>query len=256
MNSYDLVLAVKSAPRVTDMSETDLSFCENEELYIFVAADGNVNYQWYFEGEAIPGATLHYYATIFTEAKAGEYHVEISNECGTLTYYFNVMLNPTVIKLKWDDVMYVENTRFAYVSYQWYKDGIPIAEFGQDQYYSETGGFESLAEYNVRAYKADGTYDEACPIVPNDGSKASGSSLSIYPNPTQSGHIVSFLLKLPEGEWADANAYIYDMNGKIVTQLKITNMLTEVKLDVAAGAYTVKVITDAGNEFVDKLIIK
>jgi len=253
IKTYDVVIAVKNTPVAITMSDNELILCENDDLYIFVQVDGYVQYQWFFNGILLPGETKSYYEAIFTNE--GEYSVEISNECGTATYFFNVMINPIMIKMKWDDVIYVPNPEYVYVSFQWYRDGKPISQYGSDQYYSEPNGFKPMAEYNVRAYKADGTYDEACPIIPNNGSEIKISSLTVYPNPTTSGNIVNFLLKLPDGIEADAEAFIFDMNGKIVTQFKITNYLTEVMLDVAAGTYTVRIVATNGDEFIDKVII-
>jgi hypothetical protein len=256
IKTYDIVIAVKSTPVAKDMSEATLMLCENENLYLFVDIEGYVQYQWYFNGDILTNETKSYYETNFDITKEGEYSVEISNECGTFTYHFNVILNPTLIKMKWNDVIYVPNTDGIYVDYQWYKNGQPVASNGTDQYYSEKGGFTPHAEYNVKAYKADGTYDEACPIIPNNISKGSGANLTVYPNPIQTGTKVTFLLQLPEGELTEADAYIYDMNGKLVSQFKITNYITEVLLNVATGTYTVRVITENSDEFVEKIVIQ
>jgi hypothetical protein len=255
IKTYDIVIAVKSAPILNNISESELVLCENAELNLFVEMDGNVQYQWFFNGAALPNETNAYYKTVFDVTKAGEYAVEVTGDCGTVTYEFTVIQNPAMIKMKWNDVMYVANADNLYVGYQWYKNGKPIAQNGQDQYYSETGGFTPHAEYTVKAFKADGTYDEACPIVPNDGSKNGGSALTIYPNPATGDATLTFVLTLPEGDWSDADAFIYNMNGKTVKQFKITGNVTEISLNVAAGTYAVRVLTAKGSEFVDKLII-
>jgi len=242
-------------PVVVARSEPLLSFCDRDEIYLFVEVEDSVQYQWYFNGDALPDETNSYYKSIFGISKEGEYAVKIYNECGTLTCFFAVKRNPTMIKMKWDDVIYVANSENIYVDYQWYKNGDPIAQHGKNQYYAEKGGFTPQAEYNVRAYKLDGTYDEACPIVPNIG-KTINPGLTIYPNPTNSGSKITFLLHLPGEEAIDANACIYDMAGKTITQFKITNYLTEVTLNVAAGTYAVKVTTANGDEFADKIMIQ
>jgi hypothetical protein len=233
-----------------------LMLCENDELYLFVEADVNVHYQWFFNGNLLAGETKYYYETTFDAGKAGIYSVEVYSECHTLIYYFTVNQNSVMIKMKWDDVMYVANADNIYTGYQWYKNGQPISQAGQDQYYSESGGFTPLAEYNVRAFKADGTYDEGCPFIPNDGSKSGSSNLTIYPNPSQSGGTVTIILQLPEGQWSDADGYIYEMTGKLVNQFKITNSSTQITLDVAAGTYAVRIVTAKGKQFVDKIIIQ
>jgi len=252
---YDIVIAVTNAPVVTNRSESTIMLCDNEELYLFVEVEDDVQYQWYFNGVFLPDETNAFYENIFDITREGVYTVEISNECGSTICYFDVKRNPVMIKMKWNDVMYVPNADNLYVTYQWYKDGQPIALNGTNQYYTENGGFTLHTEYNVRAYKNDGSYDEACPIIPNVNPIPNGSGLTVYPNPTQSGSKITFLLTLPEGEWSDADAFIYNMNGKTITQFKITSNVTEMMIDVAAGVYTVRVITEKGNDFVDKIII-
>jgi hypothetical protein len=254
-STYDIVIMLTTAPVVTAAADTDIILCENESLYLFVEVEGDVEYQWYFEDEIIPNATSATYEGVFDETKGGVYSVEISNECGAIRYYFNVTVNPVVIELKWDDVMYMDNSTSVYVAYQWYKNGNPIAVDGQSQYYTEAGGFTPFAEYTLRAYKADGSYDESCPIVPNDGTKGT-SGLTIYPNPSITGNIVTFLLQLPDGEAPDADVLIFDMNSKLVTQFIITSHKTEVKLEAASGTYLVKVTTKSGTEFIEKIIIQ
>ena len=253
---YDVVIVIDRAPEVINLSEPVIMLCDDEDLFIFIEVEGDVEYQWYFNGNILPKETESYYKSIFNINNEGEYAVEVSNRCGTTTHYFTVIQNQTMIKMKWDDVMYVSNSNNIYLGYQWYKDGQPIAQNGTNQYYSETGGFTPFSEYTVRAYKSDGTYDEACPIVPNTELAPINSGLIIYPNPTQSGNEVTFMLKLPEGEWANADAFIYDMTGKVVKQFKIVTSLTRIMLNTASGTYAVRVITENGDEFIEKLIIQ
>jgi hypothetical protein len=256
---YNIVIALKDVPVATSKSEDEISLCAGEPLYLFVETDINENYQWYLDGELIQGATGNVYQTLFDDAKAGVYTVEISNECGMITYSFNVHLNPLTIKRKWDDVLYVDNSGDKYVRYQWYKNGQPISKDGDAQYYTEydnNGCFTPHAEYNVKAYKADGTFDEACAIVPNPGTCEGAAELLIYPNPATSGTIITFQLNLPNGEKPDATAYIYDMIGKLVAAYKITDYHTQVEVHFAAGMYMVKVDTTSGLEFIEKIIIQ
>jgi len=255
ITSSDIVFALGSTPVLTNASNADIALCNNEDLYLFVETNGNVQYQWYFDGELIPGETKSFYEAIFNETIAGVYSVEISNECGTISYDFNVKTNAAMIEMKWDDVMYVDNSQNLYVAYQWYKDGNPIGKDGQSQYYTEKGGFTPYAEYIVKAYKPDGTYDESCPFIPNDGTTGNGG-LIIYPNPTLRGNDVTFLLHFPNGESPESTVVIYDMNGKLVMQFEITDYKTEVRLNAASGTYGVKVTTKNGTEFVEKLIIQ
>ena len=254
INTYNMVITLGAAPVITDAADTDIALCNGEDFYLFVEVEGNAQYQWYFENELIPNETDHFYEVAFDNSKEGIYAVAVSNQCGTIYHYFNVKINPAMIDMKWDDVMYVDNSQNMYVAYQWYKNGNPVAKEGQSQYYTEKGGFTPFAEYKVRAYKSDGSYDEACPFVPNDGTKGK-PGFSIYPNPSLIGDNVTFLLHLPGEEEPDADVLIYDAGSKLVKQFRITNAKTEVMMNVASGTYFVKVTTKNGTEFIEKIII-
>ena len=251
---YDVMIAVKGSFIVTNMSETDITLCENETLNLFVEATGNVQYQWYFNDEWISDENSFNYETIFSAEKEGVYTVVIFNECSSQTYNFYVNINPIMIEQKWDDVLYIDNSENIYVEYQWYKNGNPITVDGKSQYYKENGGcFTKDAEYNVRAYKADGTYDEACPIIPNDGTCTGSSELLVYPNPVFSGNKLTFLLK---GDEHNATANIIDMRGRLVGTYHLTDYQTEIVVTYASGSYVVHVITESGKEFLEKIIIQ
>ena len=252
--SQNFTITVNPKLAIGNMSDTDLFLCKNENLSLFVEVKGNAEYQWYYEGNVIPGATQASYETIFDASKAGVYSLTISNECGNTTYFFNVQLNPIIIEVKHHDALYVDNTGNKYVAYQWYKNGQPISQYGTSQYYTEPGGFTPNAEYNLKAYKADGSYDEACPIIPNDGSNTN-TLFKVYPNPATNGSIITILLKPWDDEQPDATAYIFDVTGRIVKSFKITNYKTEIAVDFAVASYLVKVITKDSKEFVEKIII-
>jgi len=251
---YDIVIAMKGLFAVTNISDMDITLCENETLNLFVETFGNVQYQWYFNDEWIVGENSFNYETIISAEKTGVYSVVISNECSSETYSFYVNINSIMIEQKWDDVLYIDNSENIYVAYQWYKNGNPVSIDGNAQYYKENGGcFTKNAEYNVRAYKADGSYDEACPIIPNDGSCGETSGLTVYPNPVFSGNKLTFLLK---GEEQNATANIIDMRGRVVGTYHLTDYQTEIIVTFASGSYVVHVVTESGQEFLEKIIIQ
>ncbi|MDR0206747.1 MAG: T9SS type A sorting domain-containing protein [Bacteroidales bacterium] len=253
--TYPVVISIKGSLVVTNLSEQDIYLCENENLYLFVKTDRDAMYQWYFEGDEIPGATDWYYETIFDAFGTGVYSVKILNECATIDYSFNVHKNSITIERKYNDVLYVDNYGDKYVTYQWYKNGHPVVADGQWQYYTEKGGFTCHAEYYVRAHKADGSYDESCPIVPNDCSGQFIIDMKIYPNPATSGSTITILLQLPDGEQPNATAYMYDMNGKTIAIYQLTDYQTNIIVDCAAGTYLIKIQTVSGKEFIEKLVI-
>jgi len=94
--SYDIELVVNSLPEVVTASEAELFLYENEEIYLFVEVEGDVEYQWYFKGNLIHGATESYFFDLFEDSKEGDYSVTISNYCGSVLHFFNVSKHPIV----------------------------------------------------------------------------------------------------------------------------------------------------------------
>ena len=68
-----------------------------------------------------------------------------------------------IIMRKWDDLIFIGNGEHLYVSYQWYRDGQALTgETGQYLYIMGYTLENDGHTYSARAYKADGTYIEAC----------------------------------------------------------------------------------------------
>lgn len=58
------------------------AFCEGDSIFLFATATGLPNYQWFKDGEPIPGATEFFHGiTEATPTDSGTYHVEASNPC-------------------------------------------------------------------------------------------------------------------------------------------------------------------------------
>jgi pimeloyl-ACP methyl ester carboxylesterase len=81
--SQPAVLVVLELPEIV-IPPAGGEICEDEDFTFTVVASGqNLTYQWYFDGNAIPGATATSYEIIkATESDGGFYFCVVSNPCG------------------------------------------------------------------------------------------------------------------------------------------------------------------------------
>jgi hypothetical protein len=88
--NYYLTIEVTSSPQVVSTSAKDIVVKAGEEFYMLVEAAGAAEYQWYFEGSPIVGATQFFYSDVFDLLKEGIYVVRIANDCGDVFVEFKV----------------------------------------------------------------------------------------------------------------------------------------------------------------------
>ena len=260
-NTYPIIIAISAEPKLVSKSDETTYICATGEVaHLFAVVEGNaLQYEWYFKGDLIASATQPSYDVIFDSSTEGKYTLKVTNSCGYIDIVFYVYESHFLIKQKWDDVIYVDNIGNKYVRYQWYKNGVPLAQYGTYQYYSaesEGGKFPYLAEYYVKAYKADDTYDEYCPIIPNMEIKGGDPKFFVYPNPATQGQKVTFLFQLPVSEKPDAVIQLFDVAGKLINTYQISDYQTDVIVNIAAGTYIVRANLKSGREFVNKVIIQ
>jgi hypothetical protein len=226
--------------------------CEGDDVIrLSVQAEGSkLQYQWYFNGVAISGATDSVYETPFTMDLQGEYYVIVTGTCGfEESVHVTVTASPHIIGEKWDDVLYIGNPGGLFVRYQWYKNGAPIVTDATSQYYTNPKGF--VGTYRVRAYYADGSYIESCPITLNNPKK---SKMVLFPNPVRSGEIYKIQL---EGDYLeDATLEVYDVLGKFLESHPMNGDNIELRAWYAAGSYSIRIITKDQGIKVLKLIVQ
>ena len=233
-------------------SISDLSL--GDRFRLSVDATGNIlSYQWYLNGVKIPGAISHVYESVLSELNDGIYHVVVYGVCDELKSD-NVSVSCCFsVLMKWDDVMYVDNSDDKFVRYQWYKDGLSITNYGSSQYYTEEDGL--LGTYFVRAYYVDGTYVESCSITFDE--RTPGASATLSPSLVTRGHLFNILLREIESEPSTTGLVdIYDMSGRIVYRDKLSVDINSIYADFTGGSYLVVVTLPSGKVEVKRLTIK
>ncbi|MBR3599019.1 MAG: immunoglobulin domain-containing protein, partial [Lachnospiraceae bacterium] len=143
VTSDKVKLSLNVVPLVITTQPEDVTVDEGDEISFSVAAtgDGTLTYQWYKDGNPIAGATTNTYTEKNVDEKAiGEYYVEVSDGYETIEsdkVQANVNLNPLKITTQPKSVTVGEEKTATLsvtatagkgtLTYQWYKDGNPIA---------------------------------------------------------------------------------------------------------------------------------
>lgn len=185
---------------------------------------------------------------------------ETQSEAFSQVFYLDgaVSGENTVIKTKWDDVVYVPNPENEFVSYQWFREDYqnnlrPLTGV-TGQYYQETDGLLSVV-YAVKVGRADGGVVFSCPFVPTVSVKKSAkvASVKVYPNPAVANQ--DFTVEIADAENLDGNAtiVIYNANGVMVKRIDNASTINHIALP--AGQYTGVAVAD-GKKLTFRVIVQ
>ncbi len=205
--------------------------CDGDNVTFTVAATGSgtLTYQWYKDAALLTGETASTLSlTAVTSTDAGNYSVEVTGACGTVTSSTATLTvnDPTVITTQPTDFSTCagSNASFSVVAtgtgtltYQWYKDGVIMG--------GETGSTLSLtavsaadeADYSVEVTGTCGTVtsvDAALTITANESPTVSLTTGD--PTTLCEGGTVSFTAN-PSGGTPDMYTF-YDASGPTVLQ--------------------------------------
>lgn len=200
---------------------------------ISVMAEGTNNYQWFFEGNLIDGAT----SSTYLPTQGGNYTCFVTNEFGCSSMSDEI-LYCAPFSLIFDPVaneIYVEN---IYTSYTWYYNGLPLS--GEDSYV--------VVAPNPGNYMLVVTTDYGCEIessvttvVNSVEDIESALNVVVYPIPT------SQVLNFKSAATVD-RIIIFDIAGKVVFQ--DMNVNTKLKtIDISSlqeGTYILSLSTKSG----------
>ena len=135
------------------------------------ATGGALSYQWYKDGLAIAGATVSSYSVgdINLPGATGAYTVKISNAAGSITSsqaVLALLVPPVFTNQPVSASRYIgQSVNFtvgvssvAPVSYQWYKDGVPISGATGSALNLPSAGIADGGNYKVRVSNAAADY--------------------------------------------------------------------------------------------------
>jgi hypothetical protein len=86
LSTVEATVNIEAKPLIITEPQSTISLESGKALTLSVGAQGSLlNYQWFFNGEAIVGETTNTLEiTNVSEANSGQYYVEITNACGNV----------------------------------------------------------------------------------------------------------------------------------------------------------------------------
>lgn len=231
-----------------------VNVCDGDAFTLTVEAIGiNLTYQWFFNDEAIPGATSDSYQAALTSDKEGKYFVDVYGDCGMeSSNTVTVGKNGLQIQVKWNDFLYITNPDNEFVRFQWYKDGEKIEKNGTSIYYSVPEGLQGT--YYIQAYRADDTYIVSCPIAFETLTQF--PTTRVYPGMVKKSNLITVNLGTLGEAPESAIIEIYNLNSQLVKRQTTRTHVTTIPADMASGLYIVKVTTDSSKTTTHKIIVK
>lgn len=159
---------------------------------------------------------------------------------------------------KYDRVVFVDNNpqngalpetseKLEFVSYQWYKNGIP-QEGMTGQYYHENGAILDGVFYCMLKDTKDKTYRTCDITLPAEGASAAPQRCAVYPVPANAGETITIE--------CTGSARIISFAGECVMQANNIDEKISVSAPRIPGMYYVEIRDTEGGLDIHKLIVK
>ena len=231
-----------------------LGLCNGASIAMVVDIAGNTNsYQWYRNDQPISGARNKEYVT----ETAGNCYVEISGVCGIIKSEVTVVTPRSSItsdinvRVKWGNVLYVENAADKYERYQWYHNGTAV-NGATIIYLPVREGL--LGEYTVRCFKPDGSFDETCPVMFDVLTRSSVTA--VFPTFLKTDDVLN--INISDADIVpNATIEIYSLLGIKVYSTQITTSVATIQPDFRQkGNYFVLIKLSSGEVITEKIVVQ
>ena len=222
-----------------------------EIKYLMECGENNVNVA--FTNET--GATFSPSANFtITPPKPGIYtqNVTVTSQDGTATATYALTIEKPfafydIVHQKFNNILLINNNPqtnggYEFVSYQWFKNGQLV---GTGQYYSAgddlANSLDKSADFSAKMTTKDGKTLQTCSTKI---STQKSSTAKLYPNPIQTGQVITVEADFPAEELENMQISLYTVSGQLVKTLKSSTVKTEVQLpDAESNMYVVVIET-------------
>ena len=212
---------------------------------------GLSQYQWYLNGDSIPGA----HNSVFAISQLGTYKVTVAdnfncqNTSSEFTLSCNVVGPPTPANI-WDGKKFT--TMSGYAHYQWYQNDTAIAGANSDTYTPDLTQFGFYKVVVTDKYNCTSTSGKLPYFVTALSDIAVGdATLHYYPNPARSvlnvdiAHVGRNKLQ----------AELYDLSGRLVQRKLLNQVHNQLRVDgLSSGLYQL-VIANGTEKFATKIAV-
>ena len=150
----------------------------------------------------------------------------------------------SLIRQRWNDAIFFDNSSGDYVQWQWYKNGDPVAG-ATAPYYSETPSLDG--QYFVVATNKDGQMVQSC-ILTIAASAAVPGGIKVYPNPATPGATVTITCNYTSSALQGAVLQIIDLTGRIRQQVTSVAPSMQVAMPSETGTYIIDLLLANGQK--------
>ncbi|HEY1108494.1 MAG TPA: immunoglobulin domain-containing protein, partial [Opitutaceae bacterium] len=214
VTSSPALLTIKApvAPAITTQP-IDRDVTEGNSTSFSVVASGSptLRYQWYFNGTPLASsATSSSYSFTPTLLQAGNYHVVVTNPAGSVTSRtakLSIAPQPPPPVVRLSNVTATLGSSFSistYVgsssgatSFQWYKNGAPIADATRESYSVSSAKPDDAGDYIVVITNSSGSTTSRVARVTVVQPSGSGAQTGAWIGAARSGNIVYFAFANP-----------------------------------------------------------
>jgi hypothetical protein len=150
----------------------------------------------------------------------------------------------SLIRQKWDDAIFFDNSSGDYVQWQWFKNGDSIPG-ATEPYYSETPYLDG--QYFVIATNKDSQQVQSCILTIAPGAALPGG-IKAYPNPATPGAAITVTSNYTSSALQGAVLEIIDLNGRIRQQLTTVQPSMQVTMPSETGTYIINLLLTNGQK--------
>ncbi|HET9823797.1 MAG TPA: T9SS type A sorting domain-containing protein, partial [Chitinophagaceae bacterium] len=216
-----------------------------------VTATGFDNYEWYVNGDSIPGA----HTALLAPAQLGAYRVRVTGNfgCQNTSEAFDVnctLAGPPKPPNIWDGTKF--STTSGYAHYQWYQDDTAILDATANTYTpaaTQFGFFKVVVTDNNNCTNTS----EKQPHFVTSVSDISvgGARLRFYPNPAQS--VVN--VEIANNPRTKLESQLYDLTGRLLKRKLLNQIQNQLRVDeLPTGLYQL-VIYNGTEKFAAKIAV-
>jgi hypothetical protein len=166
-----------------------------------------------------------------------------ANHTAALPVKDTILYEPgSLIRQRWSDVIFFDNTAGYYESWQWYKNGSAV-QGATDPYYSETPTLNG--KYYVIATDKAGTKVQSCTLDVPPGAAVPGG-IKVFPNPVAAGAQVTVTSNYSGTSLQGAVMTVVDLSGKVRQTLTNVQPTMQVTMPSETGTYIISLQLASG----------
>lgn len=177
---------------------------------------------------------------IVTATQAGDANYAAAPAALDTVYYQSASL----IRQRWNDVIFFDNSSGDYVQWQWYKNGDAVAG-ATDPYYSESPSLNG--QYFVIATNKDSQQVQSCVLTIAPGATIPGG-IKVFPNPATPGGMVTIACNYTSSDLQGAVLQIIDLNGRVQQQITTVQPSMQVAMPSGTGTYIINLLLSGGQK--------